>query len=51
MGIKEPVGHIPWNKEKWRQVRGEVKEIEDRLSMENSEIQQRILEILREKNE
>jgi len=42
------VARVPWKHEQWLEARAIVKEIEDDYSLSNEEIQDKILEILRE---
>jgi len=42
------VARVPWKHEQWLEARAIVKEIEDDYSLSNEEIQEKILEILRE---
>lgn len=45
------MAHIPWDKSVWRKVQGHITDIEGEDSMQNSEIQDKILEIVEEYND
>lgn len=42
---------IEWNKSVWRRVQGHVMEIADEDTMQNSEIQDKILDIVKKHND
>jgi hypothetical protein len=39
--------YVPWDKETWERTKKQIKELEDDYQMNNSEVQDKLLEIVR----